>query len=52
MLLDKSVTVPRKGDKSTFLDAYFYRLAKQQGKKLIGLEKMEEQTSVKNDYSS
>ncbi|QHT66257.1 TraB/GumN family protein [Rhodocytophaga rosea] len=52
MILDKTVVVPRKGDKTTFLDAYLYRLARQQDKKLIGLEKLQDQTSPFDDYAS
>jgi uncharacterized protein YbaP (TraB family) len=51
MLLNRPVAVSKKSDKTTFLDAYLYRLAKQQGKKVIGVEKVSEQFSIFDQYS-
>ncbi|MDB5032884.1 MAG: TraB/GumN family protein [Chlorobi bacterium] len=36
----------RPGDRPVFLDAYFYQLAKQEGKKIIGLERVAEQLDL------
>ncbi|MEP7218312.1 MAG: TraB/GumN family protein, partial [Bacteroidota bacterium] len=36
----------RPGDNPVFLDAYFYQLAKQEGKKIIGLERVSEQLDL------